>query len=1830
MSRVSPPVPVRRRLVAVSIGALTALALVAPTLALLAAPAEADTAPVATSTEKTVSSDALPTAQIGQGVVWDQVIVGNTVYVTGEFTTARPAGVAVGGAGQVARTNLMAYNLTTGALLPWAPTLNGVGKTIKASADGSTIYVGGGFTQVNGTPRNRLAAINASTGALLTAFNPNPNARVNVLSVTPTTIFVGGIFTTMGGQARTRLAAVNPVNGALQPWAPAADSEVMSMTVPAGTNQVVVGGHFTQLNTTPASGLGAISTLDGAVVPFAINQVIQNGGNDAGVTSLTSDGSMVYGTGYTFGPGNFEGTFSAVSNGGQLVTITGCRGDTYDATVAGNVLYSVSHSHDCSAIGGNPTTDPWTYQHAWAQTTTADASGRVNVSSPFGANFVGRPAPELLHWLPTFNTGTFTGMGQAAWTVESNSQYVVAGGEFTKVNNGAQQGLVRFAVSSLATNKQGPNSTTLAAQLAPNLLALQPGRVRVSWTSAWDRDNRNLRYQVLRGTTVIGTVQGDSSWWDKPVLTFQDTTAPVGTTQSYRIRVTDAFGNLLTSGTKTIDVPVGTGTTSVYADATTGDGATHLWRLGESSGTTAYDYAGAADLAVDASATRGADGAMVNDATARSTTFSGTAGVPAVSPVQETAPQTFTAEGWFRTTSTRGGKIIGFGNSATGDSSSYDRHIYLSNDGRIVFGVYPNAVRTISSPKTGYNDGQWHYVAAGLSQSGIELFVDGKRVARDAGTTSAQTFSGYWRIGGDNTGGWPNQPGNVKFAGQIEDVAVYPAPLSLTQVQNHFQASGRSLNLPTKPTDAYGAAVWDGQPSFFWRLDEAAGVSTATDRVTSTPTGTYSAGVVRGEAGSSANPSGTSIRLPGNGTQTVVSSTAVDNPTVYSTEVWFRTTTTDGGRLIGFGNSNDPNGTSNSYDRYVWMQNDGTLRYGIYTGNTVTVGSTQAYNDGVWHLATATQSGAGMRLYVDGALVGSDPTTTPQPYTGYWRLGTDNVWFGANTANFAGSLDEAAVYDTALSASTVDQHYQLGKPVAANQAPTASFTSSANDLKADFDASASSDPDGSIASYAWQFGDGDTSSAQKPSHTYAAAGTYTVALTVTDDKGASATVTRTVTVTRPANQLPAATFTTSTAKLRATFDASGSSDPDGSIASYAWDFGDGGTGTGSTPSHLYGAPGTYTVGLTVTDDRGGASLVSKTVTVVGNVAPAAAFTATATDLAVAFDGSASSDPDGTIASYAWDFGDGGTGAVAKPNHTYATAGTKTVKLTVTDNDGATNTTTQTVTVSPANNPPTAAFTSSATDLTVAFDGTTSTDSDGTVASYAWDFGDGTSSTASKPSKTYTAAGTYTVTLTVKDDKGAAGTVSKVVTVTAPNQKPVARFTANGSALTYAFDATSSSDPDGTITGYTWNFGDGATATGPTASHTYAAGTYTVTLTVKDDKNATDTATKSVSPAPTPNQSPTAAFTSSTSGLTANLDGTGSSDPDGSVTGWSWNFGDTTTGTGATPAHTYTQAGSYSVVLTVTDNGGATNAVTKTVTVTAPPVNQAPTAAFSAGVNDLAVAFDGSASSDPDGSVANYAWSFGDNSSGTGQKPSHTYATAGTYTVVLTVTDNQGAVNSLTRAVTVTSGAATALAADAFGRTVAGGWGTADSGGAWTASGAKQTSSVAGGVGVSTVQTGGTGYQRLTSVSNLNTDVTYTVSLDAMPTGGGAYLGTIVRSTAAGDYYAQTLVKSSGQVTLYFTRAGTNVGSAVNVAGLTYTAGAKLSVRVQAVGSAPTTLRAKVWAAGTTEPASWQVSVTDATAGFQVAGGVGLTPYVSSSATAPVTARYDDVKVTTAQ
>lgn len=435
--------------------------------------------------------------------------------------------------------------------------------------------------------------------------------------------------------------------------------------------------------------------------------------------------------------------------------------------------------------------------------------------------------------------------------------------------------------------------------------------------------------------------------------------------------------------------------------------------------------------------------------------------------------------------------------------------------------------------------------------------------------------------------------------------------------------------------------------------------------------------------------------------------------------------------------------------------------------------------------------------------------------------------------------------------------------VETNEGPTASFvyspTSPKVDEKVNFNASGSKDSDGTIVSFQWDFGDGHSGSGETASHRYKDAGTFAVVLVVQDNAGNRGTATQTVSVSE--GNSPTASFVYSPANPAENetiyFNASQSTDPDGTIESFDWDFGDGTTGKGETVTHKYGSSGSYTVLLKVTDDDGNIDTASQTVSIGDNQNPVASFFYTPSspvvNQVIQFNATESHDPDGTIVSYQWEFGDGTPAAAGVlVNHYFSSIGTYTVYLRVTDDSGNMDSATQSVTVSD-NKSPTASFVYSPTspeiNSPVHFNASDSTDPDGTITSWKWDFGDRGHGSGEEVNHTYADAGTYTVVLEVTDDSGNTDSVSKTITIS-DSGMPIASFTFSPgnptTSTSIAFDASGSNDPDGNIVSWFWNFDDGTTGSGETVNHQYSSiGNYTVELIVVDDDGKTARTTRTV-------------------------------------------------------------------------------------------------------------------------------------------------------------------------------------------------------------------------------------------------------------------------------------------------------------------------------------------------------------------------------------------------
>ncbi len=876
------------------VGLGTALVVVCG-LTAVAPRATAAPAPVEQPGAQAMTADRLPTVQI-DGVVWSQAVVGNTVYAGGRFGNARPAGAAAG-TNLTPRGNLLAYDITTGNLITsFAPSLNGQVLGVAASPDGTRVYVVGDFTTANGQARRRVAAYSTATGALISTFNPSgPNSQARSVVATNDTVYVGGGFLGLAnGTLRNNLVAYRASDGAVLPWNPSAtgtaadaSAAVWALTISADGASVFAGGQFQNVGGQPAYGLAKVAGSGTGPLDTTWRPSVRNAGKDAGISSLRVQNGFVYGTSWHFGPGgNLEGTFKAPTDGASDSTdvawVTDCHGDVYSSFVSTGIVYTAGHAHYCGNMGGGfPQYSAWKFQHAqaWSDTQTGDILNDVHGypnwhlgTPPAGVE----PAPAMVNWLPDMAIGSFTGQYQAGWTVAgtSNGDYLAYGGEFPRVNGVAQQGLARFAKRSLAGTPKAEGPRFDATPFVPTLIPASTTAVRVSWPAGYDRDDRTLTYRAYR--TGVATprhqVDANSQWWNLPQLGFTDTGLTPGTTYTYRIVANDPAGNTVNGSSVSVTMPTSFGAANAYATTVRTNGARIYWPLNETSGTTVTDRAavagspanvGVTDGRADTGVTWNQPGAIPGNPAASlgnndfSRVFAGNCAATAGCQWgTETAPDTFTSQVWIRTTTTSGGRILGFGDLQNGNSGHRDRHLYMDNTGRIIFGVKAqnNSLRTVTSPLT-YRDGQWHMLTATMSSTGMRLYVDGVQVSSRTDTTAGEAYLGYWRLGGDNLGGWPSAPSTANFIGGVDEVAIYPTALTAAQISAQYAARNGGAVPNQAPTasfshttsgliasfDAGGSSDPDGTiVGYSWSFGDGSSGTGTTPTRTYAAAGTYS------------------------------------------------------------------------------------------------------------------------------------------------------------------------------------------------------------------------------------------------------------------------------------------------------------------------------------------------------------------------------------------------------------------------------------------------------------------------------------------------------------------------------------------------------------------------------------------------------------------------------------------------------------------------------------------------------------------------------------------------------------------------------------------------------------------------------------------------------------------------------------------------------------------------------------------------------------------------------------------------------------------------------
>ena len=757
-----------------------------------------------------MSSDPLPAPQI-DGVVWDQAVIGDTVYVGGSFTTARPAGAAPG-TQTVPRSNFLAYDLNTGVLLDYAPGFNASVRALSVSPDGKRLYVGGAFTSAAGSTRYRLAAFDSATGKLIASFAPVLNASVWAITVTDTTVYVGGAFTSAQKTDRSGLAAFSSSNGSLTQWAPLAQSGTVNALVasPDGS-KIVIGGRFTTLNGSgnPGRSMGAVRADDGRSLPWKANETIRNGGENSGIYSLSSDGESLYGAAFLFSvtEGNFEGTFRASWADGSIEWMTDCHGDSYSIAATEGVVYTASHAHYCGGVGGFPegSTSITSDIHHRALAFSNSADRRLapwNSGGPYG-DFAGQPAPTLLDWYPDLAAGSFTGMTQAAFDVTVAKGFVLYAGEFTRVNGTPQQGLVRFAPRSVAPNADGPQLRN--ADMKPRTYSWGGTYAKVQWATNYDRDDAWLTYQVIRdGNTMTPVFETTvlSRFWHRKGVSFVDGYLTPGKTYSYRIRTVDPHGNVTWGDPVAYTAPDsstwGPGYLTDHDRTVLGDQPVSYWPMNEP-GDIAHDWAFDNDYMTTLPTVRIAG----PEPSTSSKAVNFTDGSFLASNRSGSAPQVFSLESSFSTTSTNGGQIVGFADSRTpSPSNARDRIVQVEPDGRVSFYVFDGSAGQIIRSERSYNDGSWHSVTSSLSPEGMELYVDGELVASNAAVTTGYSYpsGGFWHVGGLGTAT------SSMYTGAVDNVALFDRRLSAAEIREHHEVT-RTVKPNAGPSASFTAAV---------------------------------------------------------------------------------------------------------------------------------------------------------------------------------------------------------------------------------------------------------------------------------------------------------------------------------------------------------------------------------------------------------------------------------------------------------------------------------------------------------------------------------------------------------------------------------------------------------------------------------------------------------------------------------------------------------------------------------------------------------------------------------------------------------------------------------------------------------------------------------------------------------------------------------------------------------------------------------------------------------------------------------------------------------------
>ncbi|MCC6226451.1 MAG: hypothetical protein IT195_08600 [Microthrixaceae bacterium] len=713
------------------------------------------------------------------GTVYALAVGGGVAYVGGNFTSVRPSG-ADAGTNETARSGLAAFNASNGQLIgSFDVELNGEVRALALSADGSRLFVGGTFTTVDGTARNRLASVRTSDGTLDTAFSANANASVIALAATSDALYVGGDFTTLKNTTQTRMAKVSPANGAVDTGFSASfDGRVRTIAVAPNNSRVIVGGTFDNTNSVIQGGVASLDPSSGTIMPWASTGIVArpaNGGCSSSATGILAQGTVAYVTAEGDEPGCFEGIYAANISDGSLIWNAECLGAAQDIEIVGDWIYKASHQHDCGRQrGGYVGTRNW-LEFEWFRMTAFRTSDGVQG-----------------HFTPNTNGVERNGIqGIGPRVLATDGTQLFMGGDFDEVDGVGQEGVARFTPS-------GANSAP-AAPPAPIATATNAGVVDIAVPATSDRDDGTLTYRLYRdgGSTPIATQVVESWPFSKPVLRFTDSGLAAGSTHTYTVRANDGTTTSASSPASNTVTVSGADPASVDTVVLAAAPSAY-WRLADAAGTVADSSGNGRTGVAQGGVSTGVAGV---DSSNAAMALDGSSGYIASSAPQGAAA-TFSQSVWFKTTSQVGGDLLGFSDAQSGAGTNTDRVVFMENDGKVVFAMRSDAVNLtryvhIRSPYS-LRDGRWHQVAATYDGATMSLYVDGALAATAPLATPQDPGVGYHRVGYANLGGFytvfgRNFSGNPApisqyFGGSIDEASFFAGVLSPAQVAEQFAA----------------------------------------------------------------------------------------------------------------------------------------------------------------------------------------------------------------------------------------------------------------------------------------------------------------------------------------------------------------------------------------------------------------------------------------------------------------------------------------------------------------------------------------------------------------------------------------------------------------------------------------------------------------------------------------------------------------------------------------------------------------------------------------------------------------------------------------------------------------------------------------------------------------------------------------------------------------------------------------------------------------------------------------------------------------------------------